>query len=75
MEITTNESQEEALLYTVGDESPTYLEIQAETGISKHMCVYRDMDTLYRLCLLLWAQRVLKIGCGIGIGPVTSDSV
>jgi len=58
------------VLYSSGGEIPTYLDIQAETGITKHMGGYNATDALYDLCHLEHAQRVLDVGCGIGVGPV-----
>ena len=57
-------------LYSSDGEVPTYLDIQAETGITKHMGGYQATDALYDLCHLKQAQRVLDVGCGIGAGPV-----
>jgi len=56
-------------IYTTGDAEPTYLDIQAKVGITKHMGGYEATDTLHRLCHLEQAQTVLEIGCGIGVGP------
>ena len=56
-------------IYTTGDAEPTYLDIQAEVGISKHMGGFAATDTLHRLCHLDEAQEVLEAGCGIGVGP------
>ena len=56
-------------VYTTGDAEPTYLDVQAEVGISKHMGGYPATDALHRLCHLEEAQEVLEVGCGIGVGP------
>jgi hypothetical protein len=56
-------------IYTEGGGEPTYLDIQAEAGISKHMGGYAATDALHRLCHLEEAQEVLEVGCGIGVGP------
>jgi SAM-dependent methyltransferase len=56
-------------IYTIGDAEPTYLDIQAQVGITKHMGGYAATDALHRLCHLEQAHRVLEIGCGIGVGP------
>jgi ubiquinone/menaquinone biosynthesis C-methylase UbiE len=48
---------------------PTFLDIQAEVGISKHFGGYRATDILYQRCQLATANEVLDVGCGIGIGP------
>ena len=50
--------------------SPTYLDIQAEVGITKHYGGYAASEKLYQLCHLDAANEVLEVGCGIGIGPV-----
>lgn len=55
--------------HTTGDAEPTYLDIQAEVGITKHMGGFAATDTLHRLCHLDEAQEVLEVGCGIGVGP------
>jgi ubiquinone/menaquinone biosynthesis C-methylase UbiE len=62
-------SLENKPIYTAGDEEPTYLDIQAAVGISKHMGGYAATDELHRLCHLEEAQEVLDVGCGIGVGP------
>lgn len=54
---------------TSGATEPTYLDIQAEVGVTKHMGGFAATDTLHRLCHLETAQEVLEVGCGIGIGP------
>ncbi len=61
---------EQRPIYTEGREEPTYLDIQAAVGISKHMGGYEATDMLYSLCHLENAQEVLEVGCGIGVGPV-----
>ena len=63
-------AQENNAVYAQGDEMPTYLDIQAEVGITKHMGGYEATDELYTLCHLDEAQEVLDVGCGIGVGPV-----
>jgi SAM-dependent methyltransferase len=57
-------------IYSSGDAEPTYLDIQAEAGISKHMGGYEATDILYSRCHIADAQEVLDVGCGIGVGPV-----
>jgi ubiquinone/menaquinone biosynthesis C-methylase UbiE len=57
-------------VYTQGGEMPTYLDVQAEVGITKHFGGYAATDELYELCHLGEAQEVLDVGCGIGVGPV-----
>jgi ubiquinone/menaquinone biosynthesis C-methylase UbiE len=56
-------------IYTAGDVEPTYLDIQAKVGVTKHFGGYAATDALHRLCHLEEAQAVLEVGCGIGIGP------
>jgi ubiquinone/menaquinone biosynthesis C-methylase UbiE len=56
-------------VYSTGEDEPTYLDIQAEVGITKHMGGYEATDELYRLCHLDEAEEVLDVGCGIGVGP------
>jgi SAM-dependent methyltransferase len=63
------ETREHEPMYTTGDAEPTYLDIQAEVGISKHMGGYAATDILHCLCCLEEAQEVLEVGCGIGVGP------
>lgn len=57
-------------IYSSGEDSPTYLDLQAAVGITKHMGGYKATDELYRLCHLENAVQVLDVGCGIGVGPV-----
>ena len=63
------DSPEHRPIYTTGDEVPTYLDVQAAVGITKHMGGYAATDALHRLCHLEEAREVLEVGCGIGIGP------
>ena len=56
--------------YAKDDETPTYLDIQAEVGISKHFGGYAATDDLHALCHLEDAHEVLEVGCGTGIGTV-----
>ena len=63
------ETKQHKPIYTTGDAEPTYLDIQAEVGITKHMGGFEATDTLHRLCHLDEAQEVLEVGCGIGVGP------
>ena len=63
------ETKKHKPIYTTGDAEPTYLDIQAEVGITKHMGGFAATDTLHRLCYLDEAQEVLEVGCGIGVGP------
>lgn len=57
------------VVYSSGDEMPTYLDIQSEVGITKHIGGWDATKTLHALCHLAEAQEVLEVGCGIGIGP------
>ena len=63
------ETKEHQPIYTTGEAEPTYLDIQAEVGITKHMGGFEATDRLHRLCHLDEAQEVLEVGCGIGVGP------
>jgi ubiquinone/menaquinone biosynthesis C-methylase UbiE len=63
------ESQIEMPVYSTGEGKKTYLDIQAEVGITKHIGGFRVTDELHRLCHLAEAQEVLEVGCGTGIGP------
>lgn len=56
-------------IYTSGNGEPTYLDIQATVGITKHFGGYAATDALHRLCHVAEAHEVLDVGCGIGIGP------
>jgi SAM-dependent methyltransferase len=47
----------------------TYLDIQAEVGMSKHFGGFPATDRLHKLCHLEDAQEVLEVGCGVGVGP------
>ncbi len=57
-------------VYSTGADKLTYLDIQAEVGITKHMGGYLATNRLYELCHLNEAEEVLDVGCGIGVGPV-----
>ena len=63
------ETKEHQPIYTTGEAEPTYLDIQAEVGITKHMGGFEATDRLHHLCHLDEAQEVLEVGCGIGVGP------
>jgi ubiquinone/menaquinone biosynthesis C-methylase UbiE len=58
-------------VYSDGRGEPTYLDIQAEVGITKHMGGYAATETLHCLCHLHKAREVLEVGCGIGVGPAS----
>jgi ubiquinone/menaquinone biosynthesis C-methylase UbiE len=63
------ETETQTPVYSNGDAEPTYLDVQAAVGISKHMGGYDATDTLHRLCHVEDAREVLDVGCGIGVGP------
>lgn len=48
----------------------TYLDIQAEVGITKHIGGFEATDTLLDLCHVATAHEVLYVGCGVGVGPI-----
>jgi SAM-dependent methyltransferase len=52
-----------------GEGLPTYLDIQATAGVTKHMGGYQATDQLHQLCHVDQAGEVLEVGCGIGVGP------
>jgi len=52
------------------NKASTYLDIQAEVGISKHHGGYQATDSLHQRCHLEDADEVLEVGCGIGVGAV-----
>lgn len=56
-------------IYTDGEGLPTYLDVQATAGVTKHMGGYEATDELHRLCHVDQASEVLEVGCGIGVGP------
>jgi ubiquinone/menaquinone biosynthesis C-methylase UbiE len=47
----------------------TYLDIQAQVGITKHIGGFEATDRLLALCRIESAREVLYVGCGIGVGP------
>ncbi len=55
-------------VYNSGEGKPTYLDVQATVGITKHMGGYAATDELHKMCHLDRAQEVLEVGCGIGVG-------
>jgi ubiquinone/menaquinone biosynthesis C-methylase UbiE len=63
------ETKDQTPIYSNGDAEPTYLDVQATVGISKHMGGYDATDALHQLCHVGEAQEVLDVGCGIGVGP------
>lgn len=50
-------------------QSPAYLDIQAEVGITKHLGGFKATDELLTLCQVKNAKSVLYVGSGIGVGP------
>jgi ubiquinone/menaquinone biosynthesis C-methylase UbiE len=52
------------------DTAPTFLDIQAEVGISKHFGGYAATDILHQRCHLEEVHEVLEVGCGTGVGSV-----
>lgn len=61
-------NREENAVYSSGEGKPTYLDVQATIGISKHMGGYTATDEMHALCHLDRAEEVLDVGCGIGVG-------
>jgi ubiquinone/menaquinone biosynthesis C-methylase UbiE len=55
--------------HILNEVEPTYLDVQAAVGITKHMGGLRATDVLHQLCHLETAREVLEVGCGIGVGP------
>ena len=50
-------------------QSPAYLDIQAEVGITKHLGGFNATDELLALCHVKEAESILYVGSGIGVGP------
>jgi SAM-dependent methyltransferase len=48
--------------------SVSYLDFQAEVGITKHVGGFEATDELLALCYIKDAKEVLNVGCGIGVG-------
>ncbi len=48
---------------------PSYLDVQAAIGITKHNGGYPATDRLLSLCNVAEAKTVLYVGSGIGVGP------
>ena len=49
-------------------QEPTYLDVQAQVGITKHIGGFEATDELLALCHIEEGQEVLYVGCGIGVG-------
>jgi ubiquinone/menaquinone biosynthesis C-methylase UbiE len=50
-------------------QDPSYLDVQAEVGITKHLGGYPATNELLALCHVSNAKEVLYVGAGIGVGP------
>src|SRR5512136_1233562 len=46
----------------------TFLDMQAQVGVTKHMGGFESTNELLALCHIEQAHEVLNVGCGIGIG-------
>jgi len=53
----------------MSNQSPAYLDIQAEVGITKHLGGFKATDELLSLCHLKDCKTILYVGSGIGVGP------
>lgn len=51
-------------------QQPTYLDLQARIGITKHNGGYPATERLLELCRVREGSQVLYVGSGIGVGPV-----
>jgi SAM-dependent methyltransferase len=51
-------------------QQPTYLDLQARIGITKHNGGYPATERLLELCRVREGSEVLYVGSGIGVGPV-----
>ena len=49
--------------------TPSYLDMQAQIGITKHNGGYPATDRLLELCRVAHGSHVLYVGSGIGVGP------
>ena len=47
----------------------SYLDLQARTGITKHIGGPEATDALIEMCHIAGKSEVLYVGCGIGVGP------
>ena len=50
-------------------QQPTYLDLQARIGITKHTGGYPATERLLELCRVREGSEVLYVGSGIGVGP------
>lgn len=72
MEMTTERSRFERWwegVVTKPKQQPTYLDLQAQIGITKHNGGYPATDRLIELCHVKAGSQVLYVGSGIGVGP------
>ncbi len=51
------------------ERDPSYLDMQAQIGITKHNGGYPATDRLLDMCRARGAREVLYVGSGIGVGP------
>src|SRR5512137_2691123 len=61
---------EEAAM-TIQEKAPmdtSFLDMQAEVGITKHIGGFESTDELLSLCHIQEAREVLNVGCGTGVG-------
>ena len=49
---------------------PTYFELQAYTGATKHMGGLKSTNELLELCHMAEGKHVLEVGCGVGATAV-----
>lgn len=56
-------------MVTQPQRKPTYLDIQAQIGITKHNGGYPATDRLLALCHVREGSEILYVGSGIGVGP------
>lgn len=57
-------------MVTKPQSQPTYLDLQARIGITKHTGGYPATERLLALCRVREGSEVLYVGSGIGVGPV-----
>lgn len=50
-------------------QTPFYLDIQAEVGITKHLGGFKATNELLSLCHINESKTILYVGSGIGVGP------
>jgi len=54
----------------LSDSNLAYMDVRAEIGMSEHLGGFEFTDVLHQLCHLESANKVLEVGCGIGVGSV-----